>query len=286
MLKALLIALFLGASSGVVLAQSQEPSPTAAPEGQPEKTPPKDGQQQSQTNQRGTDESPLVVKVQNTKKTQTEAEQEPEYQQRRAADRDAFNIGIAAIVVGALQTVALFVTFLIISSVGIRQLRAWVQPESMTIRKFSLTEPIIIAINFKNTGATPARDFHTHGVVWVGALPLPDNSKMAKPNEHPIGRHSRGALFPGVVRTSDYVSDDILTPEITKALKEPNPKRAIYVAAEAFYRDVFSRRRMTQVCWYLHREDAAIMIAAEESNAVINEMRVRFASAHVLNRFT
>ena len=78
---------------------------------------------------------------------------------------------------------------------------------------------------------------------------------------------------------------DILTPERVNGLKELNPKCAIYVAAEAFYRDIFKRKRMTQVLLVHSPADTVALIESEESNRSML-MQARFVSAHVLNHFT
>jgi hypothetical protein len=179
-----LIALFF--LTGVAFAQSQQPSPSTGELISKDQTPAKSDAQKAPEDQRGTDKSPLIVKIQNPQKTQRVAEQEPEYQQRRAAEDRVANLTIIGIVVGAFQTFAMFITFGVIAYVGIRQLRAYVYPSIRDIKKFSLTEFIEITVELKNAGVTPARDCECHGVVFIGALPLADNAKWGSdPQDSP-----------------------------------------------------------------------------------------------------
>ena len=94
-----------------LLSPSQPPAPTATPQSGPEQHPPQTGQQESKPDERGTEKSPLVVKMKNSPKRQDEAEQDADYQQARAADKHFLEIGIVTIVVGLLQTFALIATF-------------------------------------------------------------------------------------------------------------------------------------------------------------------------------
>ncbi|MFI5021145.1 MAG: hypothetical protein ACHQRJ_05770 [Alphaproteobacteria bacterium] len=266
---------------------SQPPPQATGPESSGVQKPGGDGQKQGESDQRGTDKSPLVVKVQNTPKPQAEAEQDADYIQRRAAEDRAFKLGVWAIGVGIGQTVALVVTFLIIAFVAVRQLRAYIYPEILGLKKFSFTTPIEVGVKWKNCGQTPAKRFEAHGVVWIAEFPMPDEMRFEKTGREPadIGRHSKPTIYPGEESLADYASLQIpLTTEILDSIIAK--KLAIYLAGEAFYRDVFGRRRKTQFCRYIAPEDAIQLIEAERKNTALENFEVKFVVAHMLNDFT
>lgn len=86
---------------------------------------------------------------------------------------------VVNLVLSELQTLALFITFLIMAYVAIRQLRAYVYPRVNGIKHFSLSEPIEITVVLKNAGQTPAKDCETTGVVFVGTLRRKFNNARA-----------------------------------------------------------------------------------------------------------
>jgi hypothetical protein len=279
--------IFVLGSGWLITVLSHPPSPASRPEASAVPGPAETRQRQHADDQRGTEDTPLVVKLQNTQKTKAEAERDVDYQQRRAADNDVFNIGIATIVVGALQTIALVVTFSVVAFVAVRELRAYVYPEVTGLKRFSLTEPIVVTVSWRNRGRTPAREFETHGLVWIGELPLDDRAKFEErgASEPSIGRHSKSALFPDTDRRIDYdsVFRGPLTDSILKCITEK--KMAIYVLGRAFYRDIFRLRRRTEICAFIDPDDAAKLIEAERKNLPL-DIEVRFNAAHVLNDFT
>lgn len=237
--------------------------------------------QQAGQSQRRTDEAPLVVQPKNTRETQAGADQDKE---QRAAD-DMFWLGVGQLVVGVGQTIALVVTFLIIAYVAVRQLRAYVYPDVSGLRAFSLASPIEVGIVWKNFGQTPARNFEANGVVWIDRFPLADDVKINRPKERDIAeRNSRAALYPGMETRADYASTGVPVSEaVIKAIIAK--QLAIYVVAEASYRDVFGITRRSQLCRYIHCDDAAELIRAELDNAELRDFEVRFIAAHVLNDF-
>jgi hypothetical protein len=161
------------------------------------------------------------------------------------------------------------------------QLRAYISPTVGRVKKFSLTEPIEIQVEIRNTGYTPARRCHTHAVVFVAVLPLPDDTKFPDPNEG-TEKYSKGTIFPGNVRSVDGPSVDILVPDLVGHLKAADPVTAIYIAGESHYEDVFGYPHFSQFCLFINPDDTKKLIDAEERNAPI-EIEVRFSQAHILN---
>jgi hypothetical protein len=88
------------------LALSQRPSPTERKAGQPEQQQPQAPKESAATDQRGTEQSPLVVKVQPTPETETEAAaNREEREQRSANEQETTKFNRFLVIIGALQLV-------------------------------------------------------------------------------------------------------------------------------------------------------------------------------------
>ena len=127
-----------------------------------------------------------AVPASRTAKNQSEANQDAYYQLSRSADEHAVAIGVATIIVGFVQAVALVVTFLIIAFVAVRQLRAYIYPGQILVKFLGFTEPMIITIDIRNSGTTPAKNLEFSGSVFLETFPLEDNTIVRKPSE-PVG---------------------------------------------------------------------------------------------------
>ncbi len=196
-----------------------------------------------------------------------------------------FDASTWSIIFGALQTFALFITFMIMAYVAVRQLRAYVYPWVKRIKKFSLIEPVEITIGLKNCGQTPAKDCECSGVVFVAVLPLDDDAKMPDPTEpSDMLRHSKNPIYPQGELSIDCDSIDILNSAIVEGLRAG--KAAIYVAGEARYKDMFRFRRRTQFCWYIDPTHAKLLIDDAQGKNVDLPEDITFTSAHVWNRAT
>jgi hypothetical protein len=269
--------------TSAAMAQSHPPPHADVPKSSDEQSPTAKDKKQSETDQRGTDISPLIVKIQNPNEAQQKANQEAENNERRLADKDMFKIGVASIIVGAAQAIFLFITFLVIAYVGVFQLRAYINPTLRKIQKFSLTERIIISIKLKNDGETPAHAMEVQAVIFVGALPLADDAKLHEPKEpEGLGRHSTMTLFSRGETIIDVVADDVLTPIEITALKAKI--WVIYIAGEVRYKDVFRFfKRTSQFCVYVDPDSAVELIGSEEGTMPAPNI-VNFTTAHVWNR--
>jgi hypothetical protein len=158
-IRSLLTALLLATLCvGSVLAQSQSTSPTGREQSSPEQKPSADGQQNGDDQRHGTEQRPFVVKTISTPETQDEASRDAIYQQQRTANRHVVELGIGAIIFGALQTIALFFTFGIMRKTPIRQLRAYIFVETAVLtRNPNGAGSWEVHLLVKNFGATPAR---------------------------------------------------------------------------------------------------------------------------------
>jgi len=110
---------------------------------------PKAGSKTLAKNARTSANGAPALNTPNTKDSEQKTEWQDDYQQREATAKDARVIGVTSIVVGALQTIALFVTFLIIAFVAVRQLRAYV---SVNPKRADLIETKPFTISITKTG--------------------------------------------------------------------------------------------------------------------------------------
>jgi hypothetical protein len=228
----------------------------------------------------------LVVETHATPESQAEANHDPAYQEQRAANDNAFEIGVATIVVGVLQTIALVITFLVIAYVAVRQLRAYITPSVERLVKFSLTDPIEIMVSFKNMGQTPAKEFEASGAVFFGTFPLDETKPVEGPAEPPSGIHSKCAVYPQAEQTITASTGgqripSPIPPEFIAELRKCPPKFAIYVSGLARYRDVFGFRREAELCYFITPEDTVKLLDTEgDYSGPIN-----FAATHFYNGF-
>jgi hypothetical protein len=191
-----------------------------------------------------------------------------------------FDVG--TLIFSGLQTLALFFALSITAYVAVRQLRAYVYPRFKNIKTFSLTEPIEITVELKNAGQTPAKDCETTGVVFVGSLPLDDNSIMPEPDRR---RHGRGVIYPQSEITFDCESIDLLNNNtMIDGLRAGSA--AIYVAGKVSYKDMFNCKRHTEFCWYIDPAHARLLIDHERGRDVTVPSIINFTLAHVWNRTT
>lgn len=220
------------------------------------------GQQQPAADERGTEQSPAIVRVLPTPKTEAEvAEEARERNEKSDLDRKlveyngdlAFYTEILA-AFALLQIAALFVQARYLArtvkvseaaAVAAResadavvgQLRAYVSVHSSAIEGFG-TNAIRIQVVIRNTGQTPAHDLITWMGVHLGQFPLTEEL-----NPPPAGLHtSRGTLSPGV---EQFLFDQReLTDQDNAEIIAG--RTAIYVYGEIRYKDVFKKKRITR----------------------------------------
>ena len=136
-----------------------------SPSGPPNQQPAAD-QQQSQPEQHGTEQAPLVVPI--LPSAQTENKSSAPSTERPKEGFDAWLVGwglsdkIAAIAifVGFLQFCVLFATVAVMRRSAHRQLRAYVHIEDVVMSNMNnpnLTYAVVIQVIIKNFGRTPAR---------------------------------------------------------------------------------------------------------------------------------
>jgi hypothetical protein len=230
--------------SQVTPTTSQPPSPTSGPVGGSEQKPPTDRQQQARPDQRGTDQSPLVVKVQTPPKSQREAEQDADYQERSIADQRMFKLDVWAIIIGVAQTTALVITFMVIAFVGIRQLRAYLTVSPIFLVSFDEHTKPVVRFKISNVGSTPAYKLRFRAQIGIMAHP-PKGGMSLKPITGSFSPEL--ALHPGGEPLfMAHQAEQKFGVEEIKRIQEATVR--IYLYGEVRYRDTFYRWRHTQFC--------------------------------------
>jgi hypothetical protein len=144
----------------------------------PSEQPPRQESQSSQprpnTDQRGTDESPFVIKVlpapQAQEKPNTDLAKSPENRSDTWGLSD--KIAIIAIAVGFLQFLALFATVWVMVRNGRRQLRAYVFISKAEISDIMSNQNLTAKIAVRNFGQTPAYNVETSIGIQTAQFPL------------------------------------------------------------------------------------------------------------------
>lgn len=177
------------------LAQSQQP---------PDRNQGQSAQQPATTDQRGTDQSPFIVKVLPTEDTEAKAKQEAaDRAAKDALDANTIRLGIAAITVAFLQFIAIGIQAIFLwravkvseraaksatkSADAVEsQLRAYVsgKPEYMTVRDAVIT----IQYQTKNSGQTPAYRIRNASFIRKMPWPLPRDFVVESQNGMIPGR--------------------------------------------------------------------------------------------------
>jgi hypothetical protein len=219
--------------------------------GQSQEAPRQDSQsaqQQTEAQQRGTEQSPFIIKILPTSEAQKKSSTSAEQAQDKGADAWNLSDRIAAIasIVAFLQFVALVATVWMMVRNGRRQLRAYVFPERASLVDGTMMQPPVaahanepgVALAFRNSGQTPAYKLVSWAKIEV-IEPIHEASLVVPPlmMQFPtwLGANSEmpKALWFGRVLTPNEIAD------IAAA------RRVIYLFGRIEYIDAFKRKRWT-----------------------------------------
>lgn len=208
----------------------------------------------TETNQRGTEQSPLVVKLVEPKQAERKTDEGSSYKPshanqwvkwiRLAIDSLSTSdwVAVGAVLVAALQFGALVCTIRVMRHSAERQLRAYLSIEPGKIKTFDIGSVIEIEMIIRNHGQTPAYKAHHHGAVEILANPLPAFFEIDAPTGdtssattvHP-DQETRAACRGRVELTKENVLALTTTDEIR-----------VNLFGMVAYEDVFGRNRLTQ----------------------------------------
>jgi hypothetical protein len=228
---------------------SQDPPPRPAPEAtvsRPLNQKPESTQQKTNAEQRGSEQSPIVVKILPPEQTQKESQPNGD---KSPSNPDASwslsdKIAVIASIVAFLQFIALVVTICVIFGIGRRQLRAYVLPENSGILEGSMLVPPQparanipgVGMLIKNSGLTPA--YNVISFAKIAVIPVAnENTALVLP---PIAQQFPLTLGAGGTFSKAFWFDRELTAiEITDIF---NGVQAIYLYGRIEYRDAFRKR--------------------------------------------
>jgi hypothetical protein len=205
--------------------------------------------QPTNTEQRGSEQSPFIIKVLPSEEAQNESQRDGH---KALANRDnswglSDKIAVIASIVAFLQFAALVGTVWVMVVNGRRQLRAYVAIENIGIFEGNMVSPPQpvrvnvpgIAMLIKNSGQTPA--YKVVSLAKIAVIAVQDEAiALALP---PMEERFSNTLSAGGTFSKSLWFDRPLTPnEIADIV---TGVRAIYLYGRIEYQDAFNKRRFT-----------------------------------------
>jgi hypothetical protein len=258
--------------SEVVQAQSQPPSPRPPNSSQPPQSKSKGSKQQTANDLRGTEQSPLVIKVLPTPKTKEESAQDRnDHNEKAATDWWLVRFNGALVVVVFLQWIWMVrqekwmrknieiaqkaadaakesaevaqTTVKTMEDTAERQLRAYIHVGGGKDKGPILDAPDgpEVWLLLKNTGQTPA--YKVEHWIKAGILPYPLNSDLTGPDES--AKMTKIVLPPGVEMNLFWKTGTPLERAQIDAIRDGTECR-LYVWGEVHYLDAFDKPRFTK----------------------------------------
>jgi hypothetical protein len=247
----LLLAL-LGDSWG----QSQRPSPSHRNPDRQTETQPKSSQNPPSDDKRGTEQSPVVVKVIGAEpKTQDAPHNNQESHQEKSPD---WWMTLALIGVGLLQLTAFIVqawrlgqTINVMKETAERQLRAYVSVKQFDISPMVDTETTALTgwelrLVWQNTGATPTRDMLSHVSIRFEAGEIPDDFRF--PDTWVIGK--KQVYVPVYLAPNSTFISGVAVFSVAQLQEVRRGQKTLHLYGWADYNDIFfdTPRRRTEFC--------------------------------------
>lgn len=233
-------------------AQSQEPSPSPFKNIQEPKAKAKEIYNKTDSNQRGTDKSPIVVKIIPADTANIQIQNEAQNTSRKSFYDKL--VAWSTVALAIITAILAFYTYRLWSATkktAKRQLRAYVFMKLEDgVKMFydangCLNAPLII----KNFGQTPAYEF----ISWlhIGFYKFPLDIPLDQPSYVPTA--SKSTIAPGdIVRQYVTLPDRLNNAEI-EAIQ--NKKAAIFVCGEVIYFDAFKTKQRSNICLYATGND-------------------------------
>lgn len=238
---AVAVVLFAAFWGFAIFASSKPPIPSTLEEsGAPQKP-------AASSEQTGTQKPPLVVSI--APENQQEAANDAAYQEARTADQHTLEVGVGAVLFGSLQTIALFVTFMLLRRTSHSQMRAYVSAIAKEATLLNDNATVIVKVFMKNVGQTPAFDFQQAGDLLVMPYPMRGHRTFNFVDEgKPIPTY---VFYPDTEHAA--APRRTLTEEDFANLK--TDKWALYSFGRITYRDAFGRIQCAEYCAALEHKD-------------------------------
>jgi hypothetical protein len=214
------------------------------------------------TDQRGTSQSPAIVKILPPEDADAKAKQEAD--DRAAKDRldtNTIRLGIAAILVALLQFVGIGIqavylrkTVKVSEAVAraaqasaeavVSQLRAYLAFEPIGIESLGPGKVVKFKFNISNVGSTPAYEVYYQAVIRILPHPLPENYPFPEMDDR---IPSVITIFKDVVFPCKFPSHMALEADDVAIVARGEEER-LYLIGIIHYRDAFKRPRYTKFC--------------------------------------
>jgi hypothetical protein len=235
---------------------------------------PAQNEQQPKSDQRGTEKSPLIVKLLNTSKNAQQAAADTEEIKRHdQVERWTLRIYglLAAIALFQLvafiwQAISLKRTIAVTREIGERQLRAYItvspgsiieQDEEKGRRHFEL-HPVL-----RNTGQTPAYDVQYTARVEIQSYPLPEDFAYPVPA---IGNYAsvsclgaQNVSFGVIGAEATYGAVELAAVRAAAAVSGAAIRR-LWLWGTVRYTDAFKEKRYTNFCFYVLWGDEGVPV--------------------------
>lgn len=221
----------------------QTPTPTKTSD--KPKTQSQSNKKPSAADQRGTEQSPLIIKVIPTPNTDEKAEPDGKAHEEKATT-ERWLIGLTGLLVLFTAILALYTAKLWSATDKLvkgaqdtarRQLRAYVFVDRAEITSIDSGDAPIATIVIKNSGQTPA-----YGLTQVGGIAIGESFDTLT---HPIGPHgiSKTSLSPGGITQHFNSAPGPLSTEEKSVLHAGT--KTLWVYGEVHYKDAFGMERFT-----------------------------------------
>lgn len=216
--------------------------------------------QQTPADNRGTEQSPLSVRIIPAPRTPAEAARDAADQQERATANLWMMLLGGAVAVGAVLQFGAWIALIVTTR---RQVRAYVFVAGAEIIDVEIGAVPIVQVEIKNAGQTPAHELRH---VWrCGFFEHPLNQKLPLPL--PSEPSARTHLAPGASVKTHRIAEKQLTGAANTELT--NRATALYVYGEILYKDAFNRQRFTRYVFFhagLPRMGPGQLVAHEKGN--------------------
>lgn len=232
------------------ISYGQAPTPTV-PSNKP-KSQSTSEQKKAATDQRGTEHSPLVIKILESEHANQKAANVPEERDHKAA----FNWwGIPTDGWLVIFTCGLFVATLLLwlatrklvkgaQDTAERQLRAYLLPIFGNVRDFGSHVTTKTQVILQNTGQTPAYDVRTR--FWISAEGFPLRGDLPRP--HLGDTPSRGLVGrEGKMNLDTETSRPLTVEEVTEIRRGA---QAVFIYGDIDYLDAFGKPRYTRFIYF------------------------------------
>jgi hypothetical protein len=240
---------------GTAAAESKNPSiGKRQTKSGPQQQIPAEHEKQPESDQRGTEQSPLIIKMVESPNGKQEASADEQERKKEATNGWSLSDIIAASAVAAslLQCLTLIATIVVMSRTARRQLRAYVGVASASqVPSLAAGQKQVWGVSVTGYGQTPAFNLRCWGNVIIGGYPL------ATPLPVPQFQADIRPINPGQTVSIRLDTDNPLTAAEEQEIRAGT--RYLYLYGEISYSDIFSKRRKTA---FRYRYGGKSLIAA------------------------